>query len=330
MMENTLIVLFVAMISMPSLLAEAPNLPIETIALWPEGTAVIDPAIPEKALPNLPALISEIHNPTLTVYRPVTPNGCAVVVCPGGAYSVLSSVDEGTKVGEWLSSQGITAFVLKYRLPQTANANFKDPVPLSDALRAIQWVRSHAKDFRVDPAHIGIMGFSAGGHLAASAGTLFSRAPEFGHDAVAETSARPDFMALIYPVISNQKDVRHGCINNLLPANATPEALDALSREKSVSAETPPAFLVHSKDDKIVIYQNSVLMHEALQKNGVASQLNLYVQGGHGFGLGRGADDSTKWPGKLISWLESNGFVGGSPAVRNECAFISPPDIVEL
>ena len=302
---------------MTSLLAEAPNDPTETIALWPEGTAGIDPAIPEKTVPNLPALIGDIHNPTLTVYHPATPNGCAVVVCPGGAYTVLSSVNEGSKVGEWLSGQGMTAFVLKYRLPQTPNANYKDPVTLSDALRAIQWVRSHAKDFHVDPARIGIMGFSAGGHLAASAGTLFSRASEFGHDAVAQTSARPDFMVLIYPVITNQKEFRHACLNNLLPANATPEALDALSREKSVNAETPPAFLVHSKDDKVVPYQNSVLMHEALQKNGVASHLNLYEQGGHGFGLGRGADDSTRWPGELICWLERNGFIGRSPADKN-------------
>ena len=325
-MKNILPSFLIALTFIQPLRAESPNYakipaepshvngPTETIALWPAGTAGIDPAIPEKAISA--ALICNIHNPTLTVYRPASPNGCAVVVCPGGAYTFLSSVDEGSKVGEWLSSRGITAFVLKYRLPRTAGANFKDPVPLSDALRAIQWVRSHAKDFNVDKAHIGIMGFSAGGHLAASAGTLFSRASEFGHDAVAQTSARPDFMALIYPVISNEKKVRHACLNYLLPDNATPEALDALSREKSVRADTSPAFFVHAKVDTIVPYQNSVLMHEALQKNGVASKLNLYEQGGHGFGLGRGAEDSTKWPGEFISWLKSNGFLGGSPAAQ--------------
>ncbi len=317
-MKTILITLVSALALLRPLLAEAPNAPTETIAVWPAGTPGIDPSIPEKLVPNPNAIIiNNIHNPTLTVYRPSSPNGCAVVICPGGAYAVLSIVNEGSKVAEWLTGQGITAFVLKYRLPTTADANFKDPVPLSDALRAIQWVRSHAKEYQLDPARIGIMGFSAGGHLAASAGTLFSRAAEFGQDAVSQTSARPDFMALIYPAITNEKDFRHACLDNLLPANPTPEALDALSREKSVRADTPPAFLAHAKDDKVVVYQNSVLMHEALQKNGIASKLNLYEQGGHGFGLGRGSDDSTKWPGEFIAWLKSNGFLGSNPAAKN-------------
>ena len=317
-MKNILTVLLFAMTFIHPLLAETPpaSASTETVTLWPPGTAGIDSAGPEKPSNNGVEFISKVYNPTLTVYRPSSPNGCAVVVCPGGAYRVLSSVNEGSKVAEWLTSRGITAFVLKYRLPAMADANFKDPVPLSDALRAIQWVRSHAKDFHIDPAHIGIMGFSAGGHLAASAGTLFSRASEFGHDAVAQTSARPDFMVLIYPVITNEKDFRHACLNNLVPDGATPEALDALSREKSVRADTPPAFLVHAKNDKPVPYQNSVLMHEALQKNGVASKLNLYEQGGHGFGLGRHGEDSTKWPDEFMAWLATKGFLAASLAAK--------------
>ncbi len=316
-MKNTLIIILSAMSLLKSSFAEAQTPPNEIIALWPAGTAGIDPAAAEKTLADAPAMISSVYNPTLTVYRPSSPNGCAVVVCPGGGYAVLSSLNEGSRVAEWLTGQGITAFVLKYRLPAMADANFKDPVPLSDSLRAVQWVRSHAKDFHVDPARIGIMGFSAGGHLAASAGTLFSRASEFAKDAVAQTSARPDFMALIYAVITNEKDFRHGCLNTLLPRAASPEDLDAVSREKSVRADTPPAFIVHAKDDKVVLYQNSVLMDDALKKNGVASNIKLYERGGHGFGLGRKGDDSAQWTGEFMAWLKTGGFLGANPAKTN-------------
>jgi acetyl esterase/lipase len=282
----------------------------ETIALWPTGTPDVDPTIPEKTVSTAPVMrIANIHNPTITVFRPASPNGCAIVICPGGGYSILSIKKEGSDVAEWLADHGITAFILKYRLPNTPGSNFKDPVPLSDALRSIQWVRYHANEFGIDPARIGIIGFSAGGHLAASVGTLFSRAGEFGHDEVARISARPDFMALIYPVITANKDFRHACISQLLPDDAAPENLDSLSREKSVGSKTPPAFLVHSRNDTGVSFQNSVLMHEALLKYGVPAKLYLYDQGGHGYGLGKKGDDAAQWPDEFIAWLEDSGFL---------------------
>lgn len=279
---------------------------VETIALWPPGTEGIDPSIPEEVKASR---VQNIHNPTLSIYRPEKPNGCAVVICPGGGYAVLSMVNEGTKVAEFLNSQGITAFVLKYRLPNTPGADFKDPVPLSDALRAIQWVRHHAAGFGIDPARIGIMGFSAGGHLAASAGTRYELAPDFGTDAVAQTSARPDFMALVYPVISTDETFAHKCPRSLLPADAPPDALAAQSIEKLVTPETPPAFLVHAKDDGGVLPRNSEVMHETLRENGVASQLHLYEQGGHGFGLGKPQHDASAWPAEFVAWLKSLTFI---------------------
>ena len=279
----------------------------DTVQLWPNGTPGIDSSIPEQSVRD--AIINNIHNPTLSIHRPAQPNGCAVVVCPGGGYSVLSIVNEGTKVAEFLNSQGITAFVLKYRLPNTPGADFKDPVPLSDALRAIQWVRHHAADFGVDPARIGIMGFSAGGHLAASSGTRYSLGSNIGTDAIAKTSARPDFMALVYPVISTNKEIAHNCPKHLLPPDASPEALEAQSIETLVTSETPPTFFAHAKNDAGVVPQNSKVMHKALEKAGVPSSLNLYEEGGHGFGLGRPGHDSTKWPSAFVEWLKSRHFI---------------------
>lgn len=279
----------------------------DTVPLWPTGTPGIDPSIPEKTVRD--TIINNIHNPTLSIHRPSTPNGCAVVICPGGAYTVLSIENEGTKVAEFLNSKGITAFVLKYRLPNTPGADFKDPVPLSDALRAIQWVRHHATDFGIDPARIGIMGFSAGGHLAASAGTRYSLASKFGTDAVASTPARPDFMVLVYPVISTDPAIAHNCPKHLLPAGASPEALATQSLEALVTSETPPAFLAHAKNDSGVVPQNSEVMHRALEKTGVPSSLNLYEQGGHGFGLGRPDHDSSQWPAAFVEWLKSRRLI---------------------
>lgn len=279
----------------------------DTVQLWPTGTPGIDPSIPESSMRN--SFINNIHNPTLSIHRPAKPNGCAVVICPGGGYSGLSIVNEGTQVAEFLNSKGIVAFVLKYRLPSTPGVDFKDPVPLSDALRAIQWVRHHAADFGINPTRIGIMGFSAGGHLAASAGTRYALGSKFGTDAIAKTPARPDFMVLVYPVISTDKAIAHICPKHLLPAGASPEALAAQSVETLVTSETPPAFLAHAKNDSVVVPQNSEVMHQALEKAGILSSLNFYEQGGHGFGLGKPAQDSSQWPSALIEWLKSRRFI---------------------
>ena len=279
------------------------------IPIWPAGTAQVDPAIPEEVVPRDFELVKNIHSPNLTVFRPENPNGAAVVICPGGGYGVIASGLEGYPIAEKLNEAGITAFVLKYRLPTTKGAEFKHPVPLSDALRAIQWVRYHASEYKLDPKRIGIMGFSAGGHLAASAGTLYSKY-SFGTGGIAQVSSRPDFMCLGYPVISTQKEIAHGCVRHPLTAGFSPEQLAEMSCELNVTAQTPPAFLLHAKDDKGVLPQNSMVMHEALKQQGIATELKLYEQGGHGFGLGRKGTDSAQWMGDFIDWLSSMRIIG--------------------
>ena len=291
---------------LPLILAITPLLPMtlsanEVVRLWPAGTQGIDSSIPEVVVRH--KIINNIHNPTLTVFRADSPNGTAVVICPGGGYGVLSIENEGTAVAKRLNAAGITAFVLKYRLPRTQGSNFLDPVPLSDALRAIQWVRAHAGDFGIDPERIGILGFSAGGHLAASAGTRYAQGSEFGSDDLSKVSARPDFVGLVYPVISSDPTIRHGCVASLLPANPPQSALDALSPEKLVTADTPPMFLAHAKNDKGVVPANSEVMHAALQRAGVTSEIHLYEQGGHGFGLGAPEQDCSQWSAAFVTWI---------------------------
>ena len=284
------------------------------ISLWPAGTAQVDPTIAEEKMPRNFEVVKNIHNPSLTVFRPEKANGAAVVICPGGGYSIIASGLEGYPVAEKINKSGVTAFVLKYRLPTTKGADFKHPVPLSDALRAIQWVRHHAEEYQVDPKQIGIMGFSAGGHLAASAGTLYSKY-QLGSDAIAKVDSRPDFMCLGYPVISSRKDIAHGCVRSPLKPNASPDEVAEMSCETNVNAMTPPAFLFHAKDDRGVLPANSEVMYQALEKHGVPARIKLYEKGGHGFGLGRKGTDSVKWLDGFIDWLVEIKMVPAHAAV---------------
>jgi|GEM_PF-64011 len=272
------------------------------VDLWPAETAQVDTSITEEIVPRHFEIVKNIHQPSLTIFRPEQPNGAAVVICPGGGYQFIATGLEGYPVAEKLNAAGITAFVLKHRLPTTDGAAFKHPVPVSDALRAIQWVRAHAIDYDITPNRIGIMGFSAGGHLAASAGTLYS-SYQFGTDEISKVSARPDFMALCYPVISTKKGIAHGCVWSPLEAGFSEEQANELSCELNVNAQTPPTFLMHAKDDGGVLPENSIVMHEALKQHGVATELKLYEQGGHGFGLGRAGTDSAQWSDDFIAWL---------------------------
>ncbi|MGB0409122.1 MAG: alpha/beta hydrolase [Opitutales bacterium] len=274
------------------------------IHLWPAGTEAVDPSIAEEIVPRHFEIVKNIHNPTLTVFRPERPNGTAVVICPGGAYQIIATGLEGYPVAERLNAAGITAFVLKYRLPSTKGADFKHPIPLHDALRALQWVRMHAADYAIAPDRIGIMGFSAGGHLAACAGTMYSNY-NYGTDEISKISSRPDFMCLVYPVISTQKDIAHGCVWTPLKEGFTEAQAKEMSCELNVTGQTPPTFLVHAKDDGGVLAENSRVMYEALQRHGVVAALQLYEQGGHGFGLGRAGTDSTEWPDAFVEWLAS-------------------------
>jgi len=271
---------------------------LSVIALWPEGSPGINTKIPEKIEPRGKRYY-HIHNPNITLYKPTKANGVALILCAGGSYNYIASGVEGVPTAEKLNQAGITVFILKYRLPP----DFRHPVPLSDALRAIQLVRHHAQDFKVDPNKIGIMGFSAGGHLASAAGTLFSKY-SFGSDEVSKRSPRADFMALIYPVITTQKDLGHKSAHSLLPDDADNQFLTLLSNELNVSKETPATFLVHAEDDSAVTHQNSLLMHKALNKISVPSTLKLYKKGGHGFGIGRQGTDSQRWSEDFLLWLD--------------------------
>lgn len=250
---------------------------------------------------------SQVSIPTLSVFLPkgIKQNQTAVVIFPGGGYTHLAIDKEGTKVAEWFNSQGIVAFVLKYRLPNNLIMTNKTVGPLQDAQEAIRIVRLNAAVWNIDPNKIGVMGFSAGGHLAS---TLSTHYDDRVYETSSKISARPDFSLLIYPVISMENDITHkGSQISLLGENASQKDIDSFSNEKKVTAQTPPAFLIHATDDSVVLPENSINYYLALKKNGVTAELHLYEKGGHGFGLG--VNDTSKfWTKACEEWLKSNGY----------------------
>jgi acetyl esterase/lipase len=282
----------------------------QVIDLWPEGVPDLKPdASPEKIEGTN---IGNIHHPSLTVFPAPADkaNGTAVIVCPGGGYARLSFTNEGTVPAQWLNSLGVTAFILKYRVKE-----YGHPAPLRDILRAIRLVRSRAADFGLKIDRIGVLGFSAGGHLAASAGTLYD-APEGRTGAALDSvSGRPDFMLLIYPVITMQDPYVHaGSRLNLLGAHPDQAAMDHLSPELNVTKKTPPAFLVSTEEDKTVPFQNSVMFFEALKKAGVPAELHVFEKGPHGFGLKPGFGATSEWPLRCADWLRLHKFIPALPA----------------
>lgn len=245
--------------------------------------------------------------PTLSIFLPkkVSTYQKAVIICPGGGYSHLAIDKEGTKVAKWLNDLGIVAFVLKYRLPSDLIMKNKTIGPLQDAQEAIRYVRQNALKYGVDPTKIGIMGFSAGGHLAATASTHYD---DNIYKSEYNVSARPDFSILIYPVISMENPITHkGSQNSLLGENPSVTLIESFSNEKKTTKETPPAFLVHATDDTVVVPENSINYYLALKNNGVAAELHLYEKGGHGFGLGI-KDTSFFWTKACEEWLKSDSF----------------------
>lgn len=250
---------------------------------------------------------SQVSVPTLSIFIPkeVKPNQTAVVICPGGGYTHLAFEKEGTKVAEWFNSIGITAFVLKYRMPTDLTMKNKSVGPLQDAQEAIRYVRQNAAKWNIDPNKIGILGFSAGGHLASTASTHYD---DKVYESAYKVSARPDFSLLIYPVISMENEITHkGSQTNLLGTNPSKELIDSFSNEKKVTSKTPPTFLIHATDDTVVIPENSINYYLALKKNGVSAEMHVYEKGSHGFGLGV-ADTSKFWTRDCEEWLKSNGY----------------------
>lgn len=308
---------FPTLLLMSSLLVSATDAAFSehpVVPLWPEG-------VPPAVRPDAPAArgplgdeqlgeggrISNVSVPTLTVYWPAVdrPNGTAVIVCPGGGYGMLSNDREGIQYANWLSHLGVTVFILKSRLLE-----YGHPAPLQDVLRAVRLVRSRAAEFKIDPARLGVMGSSAGGHLAASAGTLFDHADGKTGAALDTINARPDFLILMYPVISMADGVTHeGSRQNLLGQNRIPGMLALASLERQVTAATPPTLLIHTQEDQAVPVENSIRFYQALTKAGVPAEFYAFERGSHGMGMKAEFGTASDWPKRAEEWLRHRGLL---------------------
>lgn len=247
--------------------------------------------------------VAKVSIPSMTMYKPAKQNGMSVIICPGGGYAILAWNKEGTKVAEEFNKWGITAFILKYRLPDDTTMIDKSIAPLQDAQQAVRLVRSNAAEWGIDKNKIGIMGFSAGGHLASTAATHFTfKADPKNTDTI---SVRPDFAILVYPVISFDTSFGHvGSKNKLIGMNAAADKIAFFSNELRVMANTPPIFLVHAGDDKTVPVENSIRFYQACIKNKVPVEMHLYPKGGHGFGLNN-TTTTDNWMERLKNWLSN-------------------------
>lgn len=249
-----------------------------------------------------------VTNPTLEMYAAEknNANGTAVIICPGGAYSALAIDHEGSQVAKWLNSLGITAFVLNYRLPDDAIMKDKKIAPLQDAQEAMRIVRLHAKEWNINPNKIGIMGFSAGGHVASTLATHFNHKVYQTKDSV---SARPDFSILIYPVITMDSATTNTWSRiNLIGKNPATKDVIYFSNELQVTNNTPPAFLVHSIDDDAVPVINSINYASALHTYNIPCELHIYQSGKHGYGMGRSSNTESSWTEACKKWMVMNGF----------------------
>jgi acetyl esterase/lipase len=252
---------------------------------------------------------ADADTPTLTLYLPFGDSKIprtAVIVAPGGGYGWLASNHEGRQEANWLNSLGVTAFVLKYRL----GPKYHHPIELGDAQRAIRLVRSRAQEFGIDPNRIGMMGFSAGGHLTSSAGTHFDSGNASATDPIDRASSRPDFLVLIYAVISFTAPYSHvGSSKNLLGDNPDPKLLKELSSEQQVTKQTPPTFLISTSEDDAVPSENSVEFYLALRRAGVPAELHVFEKGPHGFGMDFQDPVLGQWPLLLANWMRSRGLL---------------------
>jgi acetyl esterase/lipase len=250
----------------------------------------------------------EKDKPRITVWFPDKDKAAdaAVVVCPGGGYGGLAMDHEGKQIGEWYNSFGVTAVVLEYR---HRGKGYGHPNPMLDVQRAIRTVRFNAKEWGIDPAKVGVMGFSAGGHLASTAGTHFEAVKEPADD-IDKVSCRPDFMILCYPVILFDTPSAHrGSQNNLIGADAPKELVEYYSNEKHVTEETPPTFIFFTDEDKTVPSENGIEFYSALRKHKVPAELHIYQKGAHGLGLAKGRTGNELWPELCKAWLVNNGFL---------------------
>lgn len=245
--------------------------------------------------------------PTITPFLPSagTATGAAVVIFPGGGYQHLATEKEGVVPAHWLNGLGIAAFVVKYRL----GPRYHHPAMLQDAQRSVRWVRAHAHQFGINAQRIGVLGFSAGGHMASTAGTHYDAGDSASADSVDRVGSRPDFMVLLYPVITMDSTFTHrGSLHNLLGANPSPELVHLMSNETQVTRDTPPAFLVATTDDETVPVENSLALYRALHAANVPAELHLFEHGRHGFGLAPGDPVLSTWTSLCANWLRAHGW----------------------
>ena len=270
----------------------------KTMLLWPSGA----PGAQGNGMND---------KPELTIFLPVSnPTRTGVVLAPGGGYTHLAMAKEGYDVARWLAAHGVAVFVLRYRLGPV----YHHPVELGDAKRAVRTVRARAVEFGLASDHIGMMGFSAGGHLTATAGTLFDPGDPAAADPIDRQGSRPDFLVLGYPVITMEDpEVHHGSREYLLGKTPTAEQERLLSADRQVTGVTPPTFLFSTTDDKVVPVMNSIMFYSALVRAGVPAELHLFAQGEHGFGLAAGNPELAVWPELLLTWMRGRGLAGSGP-----------------
>lgn len=287
--------------ALPLQVCAAPTEP-KVIELWPEGVPDLHADASEEK--NVDGRITNIHHPALLEFSPEQgkTNGTAVIFCPGGGYVRLRIDPGGGGETQWLGTAGATVFILKYRL-----AEYGHPAPLRDVLRAIRLVRSRAAEFGIKPDRIGIMGASAGGHLAACAATMWDTAEGKTGSPLDEVSARPDFAALIYPVVTMEDPFVHkGSRTALLGDHPTPELIERLSLEKHVRKDMPPVFIAATMADKAVPVENSLHLYQALRDAGVPAEMHIYAQGSHGDSLDPQYGPTAQWPKRCEEWMRFN------------------------
>lgn len=284
--------------------------PAAEIPLWPNGVpnAPVNPkpeTVNDTSKSGEPDRhVRNVHVPTITIYKPTGKSAeTAIVICPGGGYHILALDKEGHDVAKWAAANGMVGVVLKYRLPRPDEHVYPHDAPLSDAQQAIRYVRGNAATFGVKPNRVGIMGFSAGGHLASTAATHFDSKPSSG------PSTRPDFAVLIYPVTTFDPVVGHsGSAKSLLGDKPSEELVQRYANDKHVTKETPPTFLVHTSDDPVKV-ENSIAFYQALRRSGVPAEMHIFAKGGHGYGIrtdwqGEKNPPVSAWPALLDRWIK--------------------------
>jgi len=291
---------------LPSLMLFAQS----TVDLYPGGVPNSKPSANEELTEQRDgiSIVSKITRPTLTIFlaSSETANGTAVIIYPGGGYWVNAIGHEGVDIAKKFNEIGVSAFVLKYRIPNDTTMEKKEIGPLQDAQQAIKIVRQRAHEWNVNPTRIGIMGFSAGGHLASTAGTHFKNSFIENSEKI---NLRPDFMILIYPVISFQDSIGHlGSRDQLIGQHPSKDKINYFSNELQVTKETPPTFLVHASDDDVVKVENSLVFYRHLVQHHVPAELHVYQQGGHGFGLNN-KTTSDNWIDRCKNWMTANGWM---------------------